>query len=448
MTVKIQWKPSPKQIKAFEYLTDNTTTEILYGGGAGGGKSHLGCAWSIYCCLKYSGIRGVIGRAILKTLKESTLLTFFKVCKEWGLKKDIDFKYNSMQGVITFSNGSEIYLKDLFLYPSDTEFDELGSTEYTFGFIDEASQVNKKAYQILMSRLRYKLDEFKLIPKLLTCTNPSKNFLYADFYKKAKDNTLESYKKFIPALVQDNPFISHYYIENLHKLDKISQERLLFGNWEYDDDPSRLFEYEKILDIFTNEYNEVPKEQRYLTVDVARYGDDKTVIVLWQHFNIVAIWYLIKYNTKQSEELILKIAEQRGIPRSNIIIDEDGIGGGIVDHISNSRGFINNSRPLESLNKDNHNFLNLKSQCYFYLSDYVNRGKISCYKDIDIKLKQLIIEDLEQIKKKDPDKDGKLAIIPKEEMKEHLGRSTDLGDAIMMRMYFILKKPLTPYLSI
>src|SRR3990167_7251529 len=170
MTIEMRWKPTQKQLQAFNYLTDNTTTELLFGGGAGGGKSHLGCVWIVYCCLAYPGTRYLMGRAILKTLKESTLLTLFSVCKKFGLTKDKDYKYNYIQGIITFTNESEIYLKDLFSYPSDPEFDELGSTEYTAGFIDEASQVTHKAYQITKSRLRYRLDEYGLIPKLLTAT--------------------------------------------------------------------------------------------------------------------------------------------------------------------------------------------------------------------------------------------------------------------------------------
>ena len=37
----IKWKPSVKQKVAFDILLDKETTEVLYGGGAGGGKSYL-----------------------------------------------------------------------------------------------------------------------------------------------------------------------------------------------------------------------------------------------------------------------------------------------------------------------------------------------------------------------------------------------------------------------
>jgi phage terminase large subunit len=37
--------------------------------------------------------------------------------------------------------------------------------------------------------------------------------------------------------------------------------------------------------------------------------------------------------------------------------------------------------------------------------------------------KEMLIADMEQMKRKDADKDGKLKIMPKDEVKEHLGRS-------------------------
>lgn len=446
MTIQINWKPSKKQLQAFNYLTDTNTNELLYGGGAGGGKSYLGCVWLIYCCLAYPGTRYLMGRAILKTLKESTLLTFFQACRQFGLKKDIDYKYNYIQGIISFlKTGSEIYLKDLFAYPSDPEFDELGSTEYTGIFIDEASQVSKKAYLIAKSRLRFKLDEYNIIPKILTATNPTKNFLYSEFYTPYRNKTLPNHKKFIQALVGDNPFISKHYIENLKQLDKNSKERLLFGNWEYDDDPSRLFEYDKIMDIFTNAKNHGNDVDKFISVDVARFGSDRTVIIHWSLFHMERIYILEKTGTKDVREFIERIASANSIPRSNIVIDEDGVGGGIVDEMKGVKGFVNGSRPreypVEKLQLIQHNYANLKAQCYFLLAKYVHNARISCYKEINIVIKEKLIEELEQIKRKDADKDSKISVTPKEEIIEMIGRSPDISDAMMMRMLFELTQP-------
>ena len=60
-----------KQTIALDYLQDNKTTELIFGGGAGGGKSVLGAYWVLKMCLKYPFTRWVIGRNSLKTLKET-----------------------------------------------------------------------------------------------------------------------------------------------------------------------------------------------------------------------------------------------------------------------------------------------------------------------------------------------------------------------------------------
>lgn len=444
--VNIKWDLTPKQAIALEYLIDNKTNEILYGGAAGSGKSMIGCIWLLMCCLKYPKTRWAMGRAHLKNLKESTLLTFFEICSKSGLKAGKDYKYNSIEGVIKFpKTKSEIYLKDMFAYPSDPQFDKFGSTEFTGGFIDECSEISLKAKNILTSRFRYKLNEYNLVPKLLICSNPTKNFIYKDFYKPFTENKLPPYRKYVPALPGDNPYLPKAYLENLKKLDETSKQRLLYGNWEYDDDPAKLFEYEKILDIFTLKTPQ--SEKKYITCDVARHGKDKTVIIQWLGLQITNMISYRKQNTKYTADLLKKLSEDNQIPRSHIIVDEDGIGGGVKDNLENIKGFVNNSTPIDPIKKDisgkRQNYTNLKSQCYFYLADYINNSRIGC-NEIKEEYKLAIIEDLEQIRRHNIDKDDKFQVEPKNLLIERLGRSPDFADAMMMRMWFEIKEILYP----
>jgi hypothetical protein len=56
-------------------------------------------------------------------------------------------------------------------------------------------------------------------------------------------------------------------------------------------------------------------------------------------------------------------------------------------------------------------------------------------------LKQVIIEELSQLKRNNLDKDmSKKEIINKDEMKKNLGRSPDLLDCLIMRMYYVVNK--------
>ena len=429
---------SPKQTEILKVLDDDVHTEIFMGGAAGGSKSFTGCLWQIMRRLKYPGSRGFLARARLKNLKESTLLTFFEVCGKLGLKLNRDYTYNFIMGVIRFRNGSEEYLKDLFFYPSDPEYVSLGSTEYTDGFIDEMPEITEQAYQIIRSRMRYKLDEFGLIPKIAMGSNPCKTFIYKEFYKKWIEKKLESYKAYIFAGVYDNPFISDHYIENLKKLDPINKARLLEGNWEYDDDPTRLFEYDAILDLFTND---AKRGEKYCIVDVAGRGRDRTIITNWDGFFITKIININNISSQELDEHLIKYK----IPRSKCLVDEDGVGFGLVKDTKGVKGFINNAKPIQKKKETEkesvlHNYANLKAQCWFELSNYVNSGMIGIYRNISVQDKKLLIEDLEQIKQKDPGKDQPLRVLTKEEIKEHIGRSTDIGDAMMMRMFFEINK--------
>jgi len=414
------------QEQAIEYLFDDKTTEVLFGGAAGGGKSWVGCSWLALMCLKYPKTRYLMGRSKLHSLKTTTLNTFLEVCREWGLVANKHYTLNGASNIIKFYNGSEIMMKDLFLYPSDRNFDNLGSLELTGAFIDECNQITEKAKNIVSSRIRYKLDVYGLIPKMLMTCNPAKNWVYTQYYRPAKEGKQKPYRRFIQSLVDDNQYISKHYKSQLETLDELSKQRLLFGNWEYDASKDDLIKCDAIINLFEQQG---VKGQNYISCDVARFGSDKTVIIVWEGLHIKKIRKLLKSAINDVVAEVRQLQQTYSVPLHNIIIDEDGVGGGAKDYLR-CKGFVNNSRPLKK-----ENYSNLKTQCYYKLADVINKGQIGITCP-DVADKQAIIEELEQVKTKDADKDNKLQIIPKEVVKDMIGRSPDYSDAMAMRMYY------------
>lgn len=427
--MEINFTPSLKQDLIFEYFDDDITTEVLYGGAAAGGKSYGACAFTIIQCLKNSNIRVGLARNELTTLKKTTIVSLFEVMNDWGLKVDEHYKYNSTTGEITFTNGSKIILLELKFIPSDPNYTRLGGQLLTFGIIDEAGEVDEKGKQIFQSRLgRWLNTEVGIKPFLLMTCNPSKNFLYRDFYLPSVDNTLPPHKKFISALILDNPFINDVYVYNLHKtLSTQDKERLINGNWDYDDDPNSLMDYETILNIFIDKKPENEKSKTYISADIA-FTSDNSVIMIWEDLTLVEI--IVNPDGKIEDVIRDKAKEYRVFPQ-NISYDSDGVGKYLMTYLKSAKAIVNNAKALKD-----ENYENLKTQLYFKLAELINKGDV---KVVKTKYDEKIIEELQQVKHRPTDRVGKIAMVQKGDVKRMLGRSPDFSDAMAYRMIFEIK---------
>ncbi len=434
----------PKQMEAWKRLRDNHTRFVLFGGGAGGGKSWCGCEWLLIMCQAYPGTKWFIGRNELKRLMASTFITLQKVMKWHGISRDswrLDGKYN----YIEFSNGSRIDLLDVKNLPSDPQFDRFGSLEYTGGWIEEAGEIHFLAFEVLKSRInRHMNNEYNLFPKLFLTCNPKRNWLYTEFYKPSKRKVIPKDKCFIESLYKDNKYTSDSYGESLKQIrNQAMRERLMEGNWEYEDDPSILMDFDAITNMFTNTF--IESGDKYISSDLAMKGRDNFTILSWDGFrckilgvnkqsgNIVNGLFKQVSEGKEIEEDLKKIAEKTKTPRSNIVADSGGLGKYLESYMKGIKEF---DGARKAYSKE---FKNLRAECYFKLAELVNQGKIYFECD-DPDLQDKITTELMQIKQDKLDDDEvKKRIIPKEDIKNSLGGSSpDFADVLMMRMLFLV----------
>ena len=429
--------PTKKQHLAWQALQDKETTVVVYGGAAGGGKSWLGCEWLIVMSYFFPGTRWFIGREEWKRLRSTTVLTFYKVLKHHKVPTG-EWTYNGQDHYFQCSNGSRIDLLDLKYLPSDPLYERYGSEEFTGGWIEEGGEVNFGAYDTLKSRIgRYMNVEYGILGKILITCNPKKNWLYTEFYKPFKSSILKAGIKFIQAYVTDNKYLDENYINSLKSItDKSKKERLLKGNWEYDDDPSTLCEYDAIVAILSNDH--VNHGTKYITADIARMGSDKALIGVWSGWRLIERVSFDVSKTTEIQSAINNLRNKHAIPKYHCIADEDGVGGGVIDN-TGVVGFINNSKAL-----NDENYYNLQSQCCYKLAEQINESQIYIECELSPQEREDIKEEMEQLKSYQSDNDGKLRILPKEQIKDNIGRSPDWRDMIMMRKYFDLNAPLQP----
>lgn len=429
----------PKQAQAWNYLSAENTevTEVLYGGGARGGKSAFGCIWQILRRITLPGSVGLVCRERLTNLKDTTLKTMWEMLKMMHLEGVV--KYNEVKCIMTFPNGSEILFRELVYLPRDPEFDRIGSLAITDLFVDEAQQISEKAISVLKGRFSLlngvKADGTKwhTIPKALYTCNPKRNWIYNDFVKPAKEGILPNHRKFIKALPIDNPYVDRSYIDNLLKADKVTVQRLYFGNFEYDDDPSVLCDYDAINDLFTNDHIK-PVGAHSGSADIAGKGHDRFVAGSWVG-NVCYIKIDTDYSPgKEVETQLKEMMINDSIPRSLMVVDADGVGSFLESYLNGIKEFHGNGRPLDS------RYANLKAECAYKLADLINKRaiKIVCTQE----QRERIMDELGALKMADVDNDlKKYDIIKKEVMKIILGHSPDYLDMLIMSMLFRRVKP-------
>jgi len=422
--MEITLRPTLKQHEAWQSL--NKFNIVFLGGGAGGGKSWWLCETRLIKCIQYPGYKSFIAREELKRLMASTYLTWCKVCKWHNIPPNI-WKLNGQYNYIEFVNGSRIDLLDVKYLPSDPLFERFGSTEYTDGAIEETGEIHFLAYDVLKSRINRHMNEELGIRATMALTgNPKKNWTYSNFYLPFKNNTLPEDTCFIQSLYNDNPYTEKEYGKQLAGIkDKSTKERLMFGNWDYEDDPTVLIDYDVIDNMFSNDF--IEKGRKRIVSDIARYGSDRAIITVWEGLRLIEYVTFNISSTVEIKNAIIALRTKHQIGINDILCDEDGVGGGIVDEL-HCKGFVNNSSPV------NANYKNLKSECGYRLSELANNIYIECdLPDAEI---EMIKQELQMLKTFDVDNEGKLRILPKEKIKEIIGRSPDWLDIFIMRMYF------------
>lgn len=253
---------------------------------------------------------------------------------------------------------------------------------------------------------------------------------------------------------EDNP---HIPVEEIAK----AKKELDFDTYrqefeaEYIDNAGALFKYDSLIDVFTNTV--VKTTDKYLIVDIADDGSDKTVFSFWEGLEEYRREEFERLNTESIIARIREYATSERIPYSHIAVDAIGVGAGVassslLDGIigyKSSYGAIKTDIDIVRLPNVHYlkdapltsEYKNLRSQCIFILADHVNNHKIAS--KVTGKAKEDVIEELATYQ--DASKgDGKRMATPKEEVKDILGRSPDSSDTWIMRMYFTIKDRMLP----
>lgn len=168
-------------------------------------------------------------------------------------------------------------------------------------------------------------------------------------------------------------------------------------------------------------------DQVRVVCDVARYGDDETVIGT-RHGKRLRIReiYNGKSTTHTTGAIIRVWRELRQEAGADpvVIVDDDGVGGGVTDQLREAgyrvHPFHGGERAIEP-----DNYPNARSEAWFRMADAL--------RDLDLDPDEQLLADLTSPRYKMNSK-GQRVVEPKDETKKRLGRSPDRGDMVIMAL--------------
>jgi hypothetical protein len=343
-------------------------TYKLFGGAMGGGKSKAICAEGLALSCDYPGNRGYLCRHTLKAFKKTTLLTLIEILE----RADIIAKHHQSDNVFYLKGGSSIWYGGL---GDDTAaIEKLKSMELGWFGVDEASETTESFFLMLASRLRLKLPGIRYFG--LLASNPDPGWLKGRFI----DRKLEDHV-FIPALPADNPYLPKGYIERLVEIfPEDWQARFLRGDWTAFEGVNNVFPYAAIQEAMSRE---LPAGRPVeLGVDVARFGDDESVIALRKGSAAVIRGIFHKLDTMGLTGNV--VAAHRAEKSENTKIDADGLGAGVVDR-ARELGISITEIHAGGKPENPERFKNRKAEIYWTFRERLLAGDASLQDDLELK---------------------------------------------------------------
>jgi len=417
MNVQLKYQPHARQMEAHRC----PAKFILFGGATEGGKSCWLVNDALMMALAWSGNRVGIYRWEYETFMKTTYVTM----EEWLFSvPGLVVQHNQNRKEIRLANGSVIIyggLKPSSAVSGDM-FSTIRSLELGAIYIDEVTDVPEKVYSFLATRVQrvtgenIKTGRIERIPmRICASCNPEPGWVK----QRWVDQKLPDHK-FIPSKLTDNPHRADDREETLRtQFQHIPgwEERYIDGSWNTATAPNILIPPLWISRTYDLGFELGDPVE--LGVDVAAWGDDKSVIFLRRGRVGEIVWSGGQIGTTGTEDVVKKAYDDYN-PRS-IKVDSIGVGQGVFDHLARDGypviAMIGGAKPTIP------GFANIRSQWYWELRRLLEDKAIQLPRDNGL------ANDLGTIKY-DLGGNGKtITVHSKQTIKRKLGRSPDFGDA-------------------
>ena len=392
------------------FVFEKARYKIAYGGRASG-KS-----WSVARILllkaKEKPLRILCTREIQNSIKESVhrllsdQIDMMKM-KGWIVQNDS----------IRHINGSEFIFKGLY-----TNIEKIKSLEgVDICWIEESETISEASWNILDPTIRKEDSE-----------------IWITFNPRFEEDTI--YQKFIIGDVPNSLIVQLNYTENKHISQEIIDQVEYMKKEEYDNyrhiwlgeckriADTRVFSMSEIQESFNRPYVDDAGEVIW-GLDVARFGDDRSVLAVREGYHIPKITTWQGLSTVELADRIHNLYTRAEKKPDAIFVDTIGVGAGVYDQLL-QRGLpvIEGNSASKAADPK---YINKRAEMYMTLKEKMRYLKITPNQDL---LKELLkIEYLYT-------NSGKTQIISKDIIKKNYGKSPDLADAVALTYFALIYK--------
>lgn len=161
--------------------------------------------------------------------------------------------------------------------------------------------------------------------------------------------------------------------------------------------------------------------------DVARYGNDETVITV-----ISEDGHVPEFTIRRGQDLMATAGElynftKAGLPAQRVGVDDAGLGGGVTDRLREQRQFVTACVGGSAATRPD-DFVNARAEMWWALREELKAGSLKLPPDPKLK------GDLTNVKYS-YDSRGRVMLEKKEDLKRRIGRSPDRGDALAIAVW-------------
>lgn len=287
-------------------------------------------------------------------------------------------------------------------------------------WIEEAEALTLEQWKVIDPTIRKKDSEVWLVFN----PNARSDFVWQRFVERPHPNT-ES----ISINYDENPHLSdtiRSVIDAMKEEDYEEYEHVYLGK-PHETDEKALFSYADIEDSMNRNTKPEYGDIHTYGVDVARYGNDSSVISKRTGYNIHDMQSVKGYNTMELANLVISKYESDSLKPDAIFVDTIGVGAGVYDRLEER-----NYRAVEAnvgMKPENATlYVNKRAEMYFMLRDWIRKG--GCLpSDPDLK------EELMAVTYEYSAINGKIQITAKDKIKELIGRSPDKADSVALHFF-------------